>query len=163
MSTNLPTKVTGVILGLLGGLALASSVWAATGSTRTATTWQVAGKGGVGVIPYVGADKKYLWVDFEDKKKFDNVEYVYYNLNYTREGDVKGGVEGSFVPADSEYTGYYNGVPYFRKQILFGACSKGVCVYYDKVKDVKITVNTKMKTGKIDQYTQIITIPNDQF
>ena len=53
---------------------------------RTQTFWIASSKDGVDVIPYVRADKKVLFVDFEDKD-FSNIKYIYYaryNTNKTK-------------------------------------------------------------------------------
>ena len=128
---------------------------------RTSTVWSVTGEDGVDVIPYVRADKKALFVDFEG---FTNeMGYVYYNLNYNQKAsNVKGGVEGSFVPSGVPYTGHYNNVPYIRREILFGSCSKNVCIYHNP-KNVTLTVNTQILEGKVAQYTKVLGIADDQF
>lgn len=127
-------------------------------TNRTNTKWISTNKDGVEVTPYVRVDKKALFIDFEG---FNGVEYVYYNFNYTQQDNgVKGGVEGSFIPGKEIYTGYYKGKPYVRYEFPFGSCSKKVCVLH-RVKDVKLTVNTKMKNGK--HFSKIINLPQDQF
>jgi hypothetical protein len=139
-------------------LVFSSTAYAAP---RTTTVWKATSKEGVGITPYVRADKKALFIDFESFLK--NTEYIYYNLNYTnKDNGVKGGVEGSFIPNLETYTGYLNGKPYIRKEILFGSCSRKVCKLH-KVKDVTLTVNTKMKLGKDAQYTTVLHLPDDQF
>ena len=152
----------GVGLGLL--VLLAPPAFAAP--PRTTTVWTTSTQDGVGVIPYVRVDKKALFVDFEG---FDtgalagNIEYIYYNLNYTNKNTgVAGGVEGSFLATKDQIYGSYGGKNYARRELVFGTCSKNVCDYH-KPKDVKLTVNTKLKTGKIAQYTRVIKISDDQF
>lgn len=127
-------------------------------SKRTTTLWTSSSNDGAFATPYVRSDKKALFIDFEE---FNGVEYVYYNLNYTnRDNGVRGGVEGSFIPRKEVYSGNFNGKPYVRYEIPFGSCSGKRCVLH-RAKDVKLTVNTKMKNGK--HYSKIINIPQDQF
>lgn len=129
---------------------------------RTQTLWTTTNEDGVDVIPYVRVDKKALFVDFEDKN-FSNIEYIYYNLKYDSDGSIKRGIEGSFVPVASDYFGYYQGRPYFRRELVLGTCSKGVCTYHQKPHNVKLTINTNLLSGKIDQYTKVLSFPDDQF
>ena len=153
-----------VFLILLAFLALVL-IWvypALAVSPRTQTVYETTGQG-VDVIPYVRSDKHAIFVDFEHQN-FDNIEYIYYNLNYDTDepGKIRG-VEGSFIPSQKEYSGYYNGKPYFRHELLFGTCSKNVCKYDRGVRNVKLTVNTNYLTGQVDQYTKVLTFPQDQF
>lgn len=144
-------------------LVLASPALAAPAMPRTSTTWTTVGKDGVDIIPYVRSDKKALWVDFESAN-FKNIDYVYYNLNYdTDEQDTKRGIEGSFNPNLSEISAYYKNKPYFRKLLMLGVCSANACVYHNNPRSVTLTVNTKMKSGKISQYTRVLSIPDSQF
>ena len=130
-------------------------------SPRTTTIWAATGEGGVDVVPYVRVDKKALFVDFEN---FNNtIDHVYYNLNYNRrDNGIKGGVEGSFFPSVAAYSGSYNGKNYIRRELIFGTCSQGVCVYHP-AKDVVLTVKTYIKNGKVAQYTKVLSFPQDQF
>lgn len=129
---------------------------------RTQTIWTMSGEG-LNVIPYVRVDKKALLVDFEDKD-FKNIEYIYYNLNYdSDESRTKRGIEGSFIPSLTKPSGHYEGRPYYRIELVLGTCSQNVCTYHGNPRNVKLTVNTKMLSGKIEQYTQVLTIPDNQF
>lgn len=153
-------KATLGALGLVTALSLVASANAATTELpRTQTIWsQASGDGGVNIIPYIW-NRQSMAVDFESKD-FPNIEYVYFNLNYnTDAGGTKRGVEGSFVPyyVQNELKSF-KGVPYFRKEFNFGTCSKNVCKWDPNPRDIKITVNTKMKSGKVAQYTRVITI-----
>lgn len=141
---------------IFSSLFLASSASAAT--KRTTTLWTSSNNDGAFVTPYIRSDKKALFIDFQE---FNGVEYVYYNLNYTnRDNGVKGGVEGSFIPRKEIYNGSIDGKPYVRYEIPFGSCSGKRCVLH-RAKDVRLTVNTKMKNGK--HYSKVINIPQDQF
>ncbi|MCR4324908.1 MAG: hypothetical protein NUV69_04460, partial [Candidatus Curtissbacteria bacterium] len=125
---------------------------------RTQTIWTQSGEG-VNVIPYVEGGRRWAFVDFESKA-FSNIQYVYFNFTYDHSGPgKKGGVEGSFIPGN-ETVKHYNGVPYIRRALIFGACSRNVCTYEPNPKNVKLTVNTKMKSGPVDQYTRILNVPN---
>lgn len=126
-------------------------------SARTKTKYLSSVKTGVQITPYISADKKNMYIDFED---FNGVEYVYYSLQYTRSNGVGDMVQGSFIPTKALYSGYFKNKPYIRQSIFFGTCSGNRCIVY-KIKDVKLTVNTKMKNGK--HYSNVITFPNDQF
>ena len=131
-------------------------------ASRTGTVYNTTGDG-VDVIPYVRSDQNALFVDFEHPN-FNNIEYIYYNLNYdTDEPATKRGVEGSFIPSQKTPSGHFNGRPYFRHELLFGTCSKNVCKYDKGVRNVKLTVNTNYLTGAVDQYTKVLTFPQDQF
>lgn len=126
---------------------------------RTQTIWsQLTGNGGVSVYPYIWSNQS-MAVDFESKD-FSNIEYVYFNLSY--DANVEGGrrgVEGSFIPSNFEKDyRYYNGTPYIRKEFNFGTCSKSVCNYDANPRNIKLTVNTKMKSGNVSQYTKLINI-----
>jgi hypothetical protein len=133
-------------------------------AARTATPWVTTGEDGVGVIPYLWSDAtgtRIMFVDFESKN-FDKVEYVYYNLEYdTSEQHTKRGVEGSFMPYKSSPDGEFEGVPYYRKRLDMGTCSGIDCVYFNNPTNVKLTVNTNMLDGQVDQYTKVISFPND--
>lgn len=149
-----------IVLTLALAFMLLNPINAATQELpRTQTIWsQVSGDGGVNVIPYIWS-KRAMAVDFESKD-WDNIEYVYFNLNYnTTDEGTKRGVEGSFIPyyIQNEFKDY-KGVPYFRKEFNFGTCSKNVCKWDSNPRDIKITVNTNMKSGKVDQYTRVISI-----
>jgi hypothetical protein len=129
---------------------------------RTQTIWTTSGEG-VDLIPYVRVDKKALFVDFE-ANNFNNIEYIYYNLNYDTDepGRIRG-VKGSFVPSTLGADGFYNGRPYYRRELILGVCSGVICTYHKNPRNVKLTANTKMLSGKVDQYTQVLSIPDDQF
>lgn len=143
---------------LVTALAFVTSANAATTELpRTQTIWQqTSGDGGVNLYPYVWS-RQSMAVDFESKD-FSNIEYIYFNLNYDADVEAtKRGVEGSFIP-DSKDFRHYKGVPYIRKEFNFGTCSKNVCKYDGNPRNIKLTVNTKMKSGKVAQYTRVITV-----
>lgn len=148
-----------VIFTVVAVFVLVGSISAAS---RTQTVFASSGQG-VGVIPYVRVDSKAMFVDFEHKD-FNNIEYVYYKLDYgTIDPEIKRAVEGSFIPDASMYDGEFDGKPYIRHELLFASCSNKVCTYERGVNKVKLTVNTKFLTGAVDQYTQVLTFPDDQF
>lgn len=159
MNKQLPKKL--AIASVISTLALTFAAAIAIAAPRSSTPWVSTNNDGVSVIPYVRADKKALFVDFENFPA--NTEYVYYNLNYdNRNTGVKNGVEGSFNPTPNMYTGWYGGHPYVRRQLLFGTCSQGVCVY-GHPKNVTLTVNTKLTKGKVSQYSKVIKFPDSLF
>jgi len=132
-------------------------------SPRTHTLWTVAGAAsGVNVIPYIRIDKRAMFVDFEDKD-FSNVRYIYYKLEYESDGVTKRGIEGSFVPVSGAWYAYYQGKPYFRKELTLGTVSGEIYYYHNNPHDIKLTVNTNMLSGKIEQYTQVLSFPANQF
>jgi len=151
---------------ILLALALVFAVAGTAFAARTVTPWTttVTSEKGVGVIPYLWADaagRRIMFVDFESKD-FDNIEYVYYNLEYdTHEHDTIRGVEGSFIPSQNAPDGEWEGIPYYRKRIDMGICSGNDCVYHNKPTNVMLTVNTNMLEGQVDQYTKVIKFPND--
>lgn len=149
-----------ILLALTLVMAFGTTAFAA----RTATLWTSSSEEGVGVIPYLWSDARgtrIMFVDFESKD-FDNVEYVYYNLKYdTSEEHTVRGVEGSFMPYKSAPDGEYDGVPYYRKQLDMGVCSGIDCVYFKNPTNATLTVNTNMLEGQVDQYTKVISFPND--
>lgn len=150
-------KILLILLLVCLALAYYSPSVANAAQKRTRTAYVSTTSSGVTVIPYVRSDKYALILDFEN---FTGVTSVYYNMNYTNVSNgIMGGAEGTFTPSKALYTGYYNGKPYIRRELLFGTCSKNVCSLH-RAKDLKVTVVTKMKNGK--QYTNIINIPNDQ-
>jgi len=160
VSTQISYKIGLLILALALAFILFSPVSAATQELpRTQTIWsQVSGDGGVNVYPYIWS-RQAMAVDF-GSKDFSNIEYVYFNLNYDADVEAtKRGVEGSFIPyyVQNELKDY-KGEPYFRKEFNFGTCSKNVCKYDANPRNIKITVNTNMKSGKVDQYTRVISI-----
>ena len=159
---NLSVAIYKITVALIG-LFLISTIFALPSlAQRTQTVFTASGQG-VTVIPYVRADKNAMFVDFEHAN-FNNIEYIYFNLNYdSDEPETKRGVEGSFIPTQTEVSGHYNNKPYYRYELIFGTCSKDVCTYDDGVRDVKLTVNTKFLTGQVDQHTQVLTFPQDQF
>lgn len=142
-----------VIASLLAGPALAVE------PPRSQTVWTQTGEGPVEVIPYVRGGRQLAFVDFSSKN-FSDIQYIYFNFNYnTTAPGTKRGVEGSFIPANEKLL-EFGGVPYVRRQLLFGTCSGNVCTYDPNPRDVKITVNVKMKSGPVDQYTRVISVPN---
>jgi len=153
------------VLFIALGVPLVSAPSANAANQRTFTKWSAIfeAEKGVDVIPYVKADKHGIFVDFEDKD-FNDIEYVYYNLNYdTNEKAMKRGVEGSFVPSMLSPTAHYKGNPYYRVELVLGTCSQGVCNYHKGVRNVKLTVNTKMKSGAVEQYTKVLNFSDSQF
>lgn len=144
-----------LMVSLLAGPALADT------DPRTQTIWMSSGSGGVDIVPYLNGNKQLMFVDFSSKD-FGNIDYVYFNLTYKSDvlGNVgvKRGLEGSFAPY-YETKKDFGGVPYIRKQLLFGTCSKNDCTYDPNVRDIKITVNTKMHSGQVAQYTKVLTVP----
>lgn len=128
---------------------------------RTTTVWTVSNATGINVIPYVRVDKKALFVDFDHFTA--SMDYIYYNLNYIdKNTGMKGGVEGSFLTTPVPVYGNYGGFDYARRELLFGTCSKKVCVY-NNPKSVTLTVNTHFSTGQIAQYTKVLSFGDDQF
>lgn len=127
---------------------------------RTQTKFTFSGEAPVEVVPYVHGSKRLMFVDFS-AKDFGNIQYIYFNLTYNADSlgniGVKRGLEGSFLPTN-EKTLEYSGVPYIRKQLNFGTCSRAVCTYDPNVRKVKLTVNVKMKSGSVDQYTTVLTV-----
>jgi len=149
----------GLPLLVISALALAAPALA----IRTTSVWQTVSGGGVGMIPYVWSGKNNLYIDFESKN-FDNIEYVYYDLLYdTNEVARSKRLQGSFVPTITTPYGEYNGVPYYRRLLPLGTRSGSTWNYHKDPRNVKLTVNTKMFTGQIDQYTAVYRFPDDQF
>lgn len=129
---------------------------------RTTSVWTTTDSGGINVIPYVRVDKKALFVDFDHFTS--KMDYIYYNLNYVdKNSSVKGGVEGSFITNPLPIYGSFGGFDYVRRQLLFGTCSQGTCVY-SSPKSVTLTVNTHYGSGgQIAQVTQVLSLPDNQF
>lgn len=145
----------------LGIIAFVPPSQASAAEVRSSTIWTTSGAGGVTVTPYVRSDRKALFIDFDHFT--GTMDYVYYNLNYTnKESGQKGGVEGSFLANQVPFTGYYNGLGYVRREVLFGTCSQGICIIH-KPKNVMLTVNTHYENSKIAQVTQVVSIPDSQF
>jgi len=138
------------------------AVMETTEDPRTSSVWLVTGEG-VRVYPHVWTGKDNVYVDFE-AKDFSNIEYIYYNLQYDSDelGSVRG-AEGHFLPALNEPSGEYDGLSYYRRRIVLGLCSDDDCVYHKNPRNVTLVVNTKMKSGPVDQYTQKLVFPDDQF
>lgn len=68
----------------------------------------------------------------------DKVSKVSYVLSYT--GSAKSqGVVGSFVP----------GAATDARELLFGTCSRGACVYHENVTNARLTINFTLKAGGI--------------
>ena len=154
---NISHKIGTAVVSAAFVASLATGSVLAVTDSRTQTIWASSGDGGVDVIPYIRGTRDFAFVDFASKD-FSNISYVYFNLNYnTTAPGTKRGVEGSFAPYYEKFL-EYGGVPYTRRQLLFGTCSKNVCTYDPKPTGVKLTVNTKMKTGQVDQYTRVISI-----
>lgn len=132
-------------------------------AVRTTTVWTEAGNGGVNVYPYIWSGKDNFFLDFESDD-FNNIEYIYYNVEYdTDEQATKRGFEGSIAPSLVEPYGVYQNLPYYREHIPLGTCSGNTCVYHRNVRNLHLTVNTKMLNGPIDQYTKILSFSDDQF
>jgi len=153
MKKELPLAISALVL------ALAVPALAA----RTTSVWETVSGGGVGMIPYVWSDKNNLYIDFESKN-FDNIEYVYYDLLYdTNEEARSKRLQDSFVPTITTPDGEYEGVPYYRRHLPLGTRSGSTWVYHKDPRNVKLTVNTNMIIGRIDQYTAVYRFPDDQF
>ncbi len=97
-----------------------------------------------------------LIVDFESSN-LGGLEYIYYNLNYNAgDNGILRGVEGKFTPDKKDFR-RFAGLPYIRKEILMGTCSKNVCVYDYSPKKVNITVKSKYWNSPTIS-TQVLTI-----
>ncbi|KKT77333.1 MAG: hypothetical protein UW86_C0009G0001 [Microgenomates group bacterium GW2011_GWA1_Microgenomates_45_10] len=92
-----------------------------------------ATKGAV-VAPKLRRDKLAVTVNFS---KLENVESVSYCLTFTSNGRRQGAC-GNVLPA---------GQPTATREMLLGTCSKNVCTFYPNVKNLKLSVRSKMKVG----------------
>ncbi|OGG14237.1 hypothetical protein A2773_06465 [Candidatus Gottesmanbacteria bacterium RIFCSPHIGHO2_01_FULL_39_10] len=68
----------------------------------------------------------------------DKVSKVSYVLSYTGSGKPQG-IVGSFVPS----------VPSDSRELLFGTCSSGACVYHEGVTTARLTINFTLKSGGV--------------
>lgn len=72
---------------------------------------------------------------------FNNLKYstsTSYELTYTGNG-IEQGVVGSIYPKEGNVSS---------RLLLFGTCSKKVCVYHKNIKNTRLTIRSKLKTGK---------------
>ncbi len=68
----------------------------------------------------------------------DKVSRVSYVLSYTGSGKPQG-VVGSFIPSSASDS----------RELLFGTCSRGACVYHEGVKTARLTINFTLKQGGV--------------
>ncbi|MBI4067136.1 hypothetical protein HY407_02035 [Candidatus Gottesmanbacteria bacterium] len=74
-------------------------------------------------------------INFSNLDKVSKVSYV---LSYTGSGKAQG-VVGSFAP----------GANTDARELLFGTCSRGACVYHENVTGARLTINFTLKTGSV--------------
>lgn len=138
-------EITVVLWGFIILLTLTGSALATVKSSVKA--------GGANVLATVRTDKKALNLDFSGFPA--NTESVSYSVTYTyRDNGARSGVDGTISPGKSKAKS-------LRKQLLFGTCSKNVCVLH-RCKNVKITVRTKIKGKKGSAYTRTLTVANNK-
>ena len=128
---------------------------------RTQTLWITVGSVGVDVIPYIMADKKRMFVDFE-RDNFNYIDYINYKIEYQCDKGTRG-IEGTFDPKTAKIYDHYAGRPFFRRELILGTSSNNEYVYHKNVRGVELIVNTVMQDGKIRKFTKILKFPDDQF
>lgn len=90
--------------------------------------------GNVTVSARLRADRKALNVTFGNLLSATSVNYT---LIYTQSGQEEG-AGGSIKPDTSTVT----------RELLFGTCSKNVCRYHSNIKNMRLEVVSKLKSGK---------------
>jgi hypothetical protein len=88
------------------------------------------------VTPKLSLDHRAVNVTFS---KLNNIESVSYSLTYTGSG-LPQGAGGSLIPA---------GQISVSRKLLLGSCSKGVCTYHRNIKNLRLTVRSKLKSGSV--------------
>jgi hypothetical protein len=151
------------LLGIIAILVITFSNSSPIFAAASRTTSQFSGTtSGTEIIPYldISNNRKVLVIDMQ-RKSFDNVEYIHYNLNYntTAPGDIRG-AEGTiypWLPNIKVQMLYWQGQPFFRQYIPLGTCSRGECTYDPNPSALKITVHTKY-FGKAATDATVLTI-----
>lgn len=67
---------------------------------------------------------------------FGNVSLVSYQLTYTTNG-IPEGVSGTIQPTGATET----------RELLFATCSKNVCRWHTNIRDARLVVTSKLKSG----------------
>lgn len=91
-------------------------------------------------------DKRTLTITFGN---LQNAKSVDFTLTYNGSGNDQG-VMGGFTVK--------KGMRTKTQQITLGTCSSGTCVYYTRVKNMKLEVTAKLKNGKTFRKTYSIKI-----
>lgn len=125
-----------IILSLF--LSIPSEIWAAKlrttrGKTTTATRVSRS-TGGVTYSVKFRSDRKGIILNLS---RLDNASSVSYELTYTSNG-ITQGVRGSIKPTGSSET----------RELLFGTCSGNVCRYHTNIRDARLVITSKLKSGK---------------
>lgn len=89
----------------------------------------------VSVSPRFRADRKALNVSFGG---LTNANSVSYTLTYSQNGQQEG-AGGNITPDKASAT----------RELLFGTCSGNVCKYHSNIKNMKLEVVIKLKSGKV--------------
>lgn len=97
------------------------------GQTALAQTPQV-------VSAKLRSDRRALIVNF---KNLSQVKSLSYTLSY-KAGGISQGVVGTITPKTDTA----------KRELLFGTCSKNVCRYHKNIKEMKLVVTAKFKSGK---------------
>ena len=105
-------------------------VWAVQKTTKTVTsatrpTFSVKFR----------SDRRALNINFYN---LDTASSASYELTYNGNG-LEQGVVGSIYPKEGNAAS---------RLLLFGTCSKKVCVYHKNIKNTQLTIKSKLKTGK---------------
>lgn len=89
----------------------------------------------VSVFPRLRADRKALNVSFGGLTSANSVSYT---LTYSQNGQQEG-AGGSITPNSASAT----------RELLFGTCSGSVCKYHSNIKNTRLEVVIKLKSGKV--------------
>lgn len=86
------------------------------------------------ITPRLRKDRQALIVSFSNLKAVSDFTY---ELEYESEG-IAQGVAGTITPSGETSTS---------RELLFGTCSKNVCRYHKKIKNMKLTVTSTLTGG----------------
>jgi|SRR3989344_3416675 len=103
-------------------------------NTTPAKTTSKATGNTISVSPKFMSGKTGLKVQFSNVGAANSISYV---LSYESSGKQEG-IAGSVRPAEGNTS----------RDLLFGTCSSGKCVYHKNIKNCVLTVTAQLKNGK---------------
>lgn len=103
-------------------------------STAPAKTTTKSVGNTVGISPKFMSGKTGLKVSFSNVGAATSISYM---LSYDANGKAEG-IAGSVRPAEGNTS----------RDLLFGTCSSGKCVYHKNIKNCVLTVTAQLKNGK---------------
>lgn len=111
------------------------------------------------VVTRPRSDGKAFIVEFT-AASFSNVEFIDYSLTYeSGEDSIDKGIQGTIASPVAAVDGTSKtGLQYIRRELVFGTCSKNVCVYDIKPRSFKLTVVTKLVKGGTEKIVTTLSL-----